>query len=498
MRIVLLAYEVESFAMSVIGKNLKLHGHDVHIINGDSWHFVYKNDVKKAYNENGIKNIYNFQEEFEILNKSRVNVDWNFLKEFEKKYCIDKNLQQLIMSDGIINHSFREPFYSTPKNKNQIYYWKEIQIKWALKLFDEIKPDLIFTIERNYFIKNIFWQISKVKNIEMITMINSRLANKKIFVKNFGYGINQSLLKEMEDENLTFTQFADTYIEDYLDSVELSLYSNVPSLMEMNRTKSILNLFLNYSLNLYDHVSNFIFRKSKKFRGAFKSNYMEAVPWKVTIFISRVFFGRLKYRISPTKYFLNQLPDLKYIYYPLHVMPESSTLTLSNIYHEDDIIRHISNYLPVGTLLVVKENPGMIGIRRTSYYKQLNKLGNIVLLNPEFPTRTIIKNSIGVIGISGTSLLEAKIFRKPVLALGFPEFLHLIDSQGFDNINEFINKVHSDYISEDRYFDLKKYFEYILQKGIDISNHDLLYRYPSQDFENEAIRVFKYLIKNIC
>jgi hypothetical protein len=136
-----------------------------------------------------------------------------------------------------------------------------------------------------------------------------------------------------------------------------------------------------------------------------------------------------------------RVPKQKYFLWALHMRPEGSVLVLGD--GKDEIIElfRTANLIPHGYFLVVKENPEMFGLRSPGFYRKLKRHPKIILIDAFVPTYSLIQNSIGVIGISGTVLLESTFFGKPSCALGKPEFVHFLIANGWNSAEGFINDV---------------------------------------------------------
>ena len=103
-------------------------------------------------------------------------------------------------------------------------------------------------------------------------------------------------------------------------------------------------------------------------------------------FISKFnFFSSITNEIELKKNlkFLSKLnyPSLKnkYIYYPLHLNPETSTLLKGNDYmNQEYLIETISKNIPYNFKLYVKEHPAMLtASKKKSFYKRIMKLPNV-------------------------------------------------------------------------------------------------------------------------
>lgn len=121
-------------------------------------------------------------------------------------------------------------------------------------------------------------------------------------------------------------------------------------------------------------------------------------------------------------------------YYPLQFEPEMSILAYSPFYQDQlEIIRLVSQSLNYGDVLVLKENPKMMGVRPDSFYKAIHRFPNVRWIEPKTNSREIIKFSCKVISITGTAAIEAAAMGRDSLIFGSPPFKNLLASQVVDN-----------------------------------------------------------------
>jgi len=119
-----------------------------------------------------------------------------------------------------------------------------------------------------------------------------------------------------------------------------------------------------------------------------------------------------------------------YIFFPLHVEPEASTL-VANPYHTNQIsiIEALSKSTPLSFRLLVKEHPTMAGIRPTQFYKAIEKMPNVVLIDPSVSSTEMIKSASLTATISGTVGWESLLMKKPLLLMG--EVPYMAVGEGF-------------------------------------------------------------------
>jgi len=107
------------------------------------------------------------------------------------------------------------------------------------------------------------------------------------------------------------------------------------------------------------------------------------------------------------------------IYFPLHVQPEFTIDVRAPFYtNQLALIENIAKSIPSGYRLVIKDHPGMRGLRPTHYYRDLKSLYNVQLVSPEMDSHAIIHASDALLTIVGTTAWEGILYEKPVIAFG--------------------------------------------------------------------------------
>jgi hypothetical protein len=123
--------------------------------------------------------------------------------------------------------------------------------------------------------------------------------------------------------------------------------------------------------------------------------------------------------IQIEKLFTNPRSGEKYLIYPLHYHPESSTSVLSpEFVDEDVVIKNLAFNLPDGIKLYIKDHPNAAGFKKLSYYKKLYSLPNVRLIHYKHSTENLLENSEGVVTLTSTMGFEALLHEKPVYCLG--------------------------------------------------------------------------------
>jgi hypothetical protein len=138
--------------------------------------------------------------------------------------------------------------------------------------------------------------------------------------------------------------------------------------------------------------------------------------------VARRSFNHLR---LPTSGMLRRPPEARFIYYPFHMAPESMLDTWAPFYQDQlSFVAQLSLAIPADIAFVVKlhfSDPDNYSRRQL---QQLMKLPRLHIAHANAPGRDFIEKAALVVGIQGTSCLEAALLGKPVLILGDSPYQH--------------------------------------------------------------------------
>jgi hypothetical protein len=489
MNILFLAYEIESHLMLELSR---LYRQKIEtttfILNCDTWTFADNKNFYARY-ENSCDGFYNLESEYKTLNtldeREHIDVDFNFLREFEDAYGLKIN--EVIKTDPILyTVSHDRDYYNLPKAEIK-FKWIELVIRKILDVIAKTKPDYILTVGNNYFAKNIIHKIAIKKNIKLLTILPARINDLYIVTDNLGINTSPKFIKVMNG-------VGDEFREEALKIIQTISTKNLPayfshanvlsSVNELNFFRDIVGMIRWFKINSWGAIFHRTY-----YRGLLRLSYMGTAFFEAgwchfrnTVIRKNVLVKRIK--------FAKKIPDgVKYFYFTLHVIPESTVLTQSDELDEFALIKEICAKLPVDTFLVVKENIEMIGLRPVSFYKKLIEVPNVILIDPKHNSMALIKRSLGVICMCGTALLEACIVNKKAIAIGNPEFsaLNLVEKY-YKNETQFDSEVA---VGTNN---ILQYIQTVIKVGHSIDLQYLLYAHYRKNFNfgyysAEAIKV---------
>jgi hypothetical protein len=140
--------------------------------------------------------------------------------------------------------------------------------------------------------------------------------------------------------------------------------------------------------------------------------------WETVKFHFRIWRDYRQYwKLARTR--LDDLEGKRFVYFPLHIEPETALQGLSPEYfYQHALIAAVSRDLPAGVYLVVKEAVGAIGRRPDTFYKQIADLKNVILLDASEFGFDCARKADAVLTICGTVGLEAAALGTPVISFG--------------------------------------------------------------------------------
>jgi len=429
-------------------------------------------------------NFYEWQ-----LNKNKYNFDEKYLKWWESNFCKGKTLEKIFLSNSLVNSFENGRYY---KKISKSWHKKIIfdTTKWSHDIVENLGPDLIITINNFLYESYLFFLVAQKKQIPFVSIIPNRISNNFSIRTDFGYGMDKELYDQIV-KNFSAEQFGSQVSElsEKLRKRNGSYHSISHSISEnfFIRSKTPLKSLLFDSRKLAKRIYIRIFVESRlRPKGV---NILAENHFLLSIIESRIIIIHFLRGIGVKFWGKNKIPTDKYFLWCLHVRPESSVMILGDGVDEIDKIHEISNALPDGYYLAVKENPIMFGNRRLGFYNNLRKNKKIILIDSLMPTIDLIDASIGVIGLSGTALLEAAILDKPSYALGAPEFAPFLIANGSNSVFEFIDKCISGRIL-DAHKKISPYLQWILEHS---TREDFAY---GSDLKNSKAEKFILMMSN--
>lgn len=442
-KILLICKESYSFPLFFLAKKLLKEGNSIGAF------FIHPEESyynKSLYNEN---TFYKFKEELDDVKlfglkdlcvnfnerNNTPSFDKDYLEKIEKEYTHFKNLNLQITSSQLMTRQYHTRDFFSQSTFNQNLNFLELSYKKVIAVLDEYKPDLILDTGDGELLRTVLNEVAYKKEIPYITIDYPRYEGYKIPTFNLGlkhdnYFVNTYRKHLKNNQEL---QFEIEYILAYRCKSEIMSNEYQNTITSQYKPNSIIPT-LRYLIGKLFYFWN-VFIAKGNIKLTRKDNILYGNPIKFFSYFFKVEIKKqLLYRKN--KYFITPDSNDKYVYMPLHLIPESTTFVKAPFYIDElNIIAQVSKSLPIGWVLYVKEHQAMLGERSFEFYKKVKKFPNVKLvqLNYYQDPKPWIENAQGVITIAGTSAYEAALLGKPSI---------LFSDVPFTLING-INRVHS-------------------------------------------------------
>jgi len=340
--------------------------------------------------------------------------DLEYLKSIEEKY--DIFLWQIAANERIFYgyydyHKFVE---------DEVLSILEQECRLYEKILDDIKPDFLIT-NTNMQQNHIFFKICKARGIKILFFTASRLGRRCMLSHDMDTVPLQTTTVPIKKSN-TFNDLQNR-------QKQFSLFSE---------TKKFVEGFSNSKIDLLKAVVQFLlFSNNNNIKTHF--TYYGRTKFRV---IYHSIIEALKTR-SRTKFidknFLEEIHHENFIFFPLQLDPERTILIDAPFFtNQLELVRNTAKSLPIGYKLYVKEHTAMItrSWRSLEYYKELQKIPNVILIHPSVKPEEILKQCSLVITINSTAALDGAFYEKPSIVFGDPMYSNLPFVHKVDNIKD--------------------------------------------------------------
>jgi hypothetical protein len=388
--------------------------------------------------------------------------DLKYLSEFEKKYEI--NLWNVVYSD--INFNEHNIFYKF--QKNEILSILEQECKFFELVLDEINPDYLIIRMTDYSQNQIIQMMCKKRGVRVLTINHSRFGYRTIISQDTDF-LDDDLIEEVKSNNKRS-------FEELLDVIRD--YSN----QQIDFRKKYQNSYIKKIFAILKFLRISFKEEYKLFFGNFGKTIFNVTKNEVNIFFKK------KYRQA----FLNKnaLKNFKkesFVYFPLHLQPERSTLILASFCTDQiEMVKRIAKSIPIDYKLYVKEHPmqAIHGWRNSSFYKEILEIPNVELIHPTIKNEEMIKKCDLVTTITGTGGLEAAFYRKPSIVFANVIYSSLKSVCIIQNFEEMPKKIREALNFSVDKNDVNKYVDLIMKNSFKLDLSGVFYSLIDNYFYN--------------
>ncbi len=279
------------------------------------------------------------------------------------------------------------------------------------RMLKTIRPDMVFCYAVAGAPALLLAEMAKARRIPFSRITSIRLGNRYVIdddPKGRLSCIDRRFRASGEDKSVV--QEAQDLLQSFRNAPEPPGYMIRNKVINVSKTPFRMTVRA-ISGTVYHSVQSIKDQRSRSER--IKRDWFEAlISW-------RRFLSRKLFSDSPP----NKVP---FVYYPLHVDPESSTQVLAPMHTDQlSVIEALAKSVPANLVVVVKEHEPMLGRRPKGFYEKIMKMPRVVLLGPEHTGLSLIGKAEIVTVITGTAAWEAIRLRKPVVIIGDSPYLSI-------------------------------------------------------------------------
>jgi hypothetical protein len=352
-----------------------------------------------------------------------------------------ENVQAILSSDVHLAPRERAPFY-WPVNEGERLAAGVLVLERTKEIIDDFQPDVIVMMKDQYFVKNAVAAIARGRGIDMRVFRRARYRNY-LKLDYFFLPLEPEAARSLEaPEKKQGIREDIALFNNSLYPTNLAVQEE--SFIQLCRRDPMAaakkTLRAGWRLQTRFHR-----RQKKKLRNpeSEKARYWVSRPRRVRVWLALRTLRTLRFIFDQrTLARASSIPD-RYVLVPLHNRPEATILSRGYGVDDEDVVAAVAKALgkvDPGLACVVLEHPSMVAHRRYRFYRQLKRQGNVTIADPAIPTQELIGKAQGLVTVSGTAGLEASIAGIPVHVAGYPEYLPVIQSHGFERIEDFVRE----------------------------------------------------------
>lgn len=387
----------------------------------------------------------------EFLDEYKDDIKNNsFIEKIDYKLCKTKHNRMAYVGRNMVQHTHFS-YYSRDVDHQKIKYYITFMYNKLMPIVSVV--DKIFCYTCASIESEIIYDLSKELKIPFLTLNEHRIGYRWS-VNDNNIDIHNESLKEYTEGSTEPSPEGIKYYEETIKLIKTGNKNVIEKKFQGKRIESKKIAFKNV-VNLF---RNLLFLKEDL---PFAPTRMQRINANINFKFREYYIKRnLGYKI----------PQEPFIYFAMPMVPEATTL-IRNPENYDilGLIKRISFHIPLNCKLVVREHPSMIGTTPVKFYKEIQKIYNIILLSPLVSNYECIKNSQITITNTGTVGLESLLLLKKTLVLGNTMYSSLKsvftsnDLSKIDKIIELDNETHKN----EQEADLKWYYSCLYKNSFE-------------------------------
>lgn len=359
-------------------------------------------EVKKLYD---IKNILTREEFHNNKITNKIDIDYQTIENFKASQLNSAHWQDRLSDDYNLKQ-YR--FFNALAFWIEVFKNKNISAIILDKLmhganYDSLALDVAKFFGISAFVIDYHMERYVNNNITATRSVLDYNTNKRVSLNH-----SQFNLQHINIDNYLF----------YIDKIELGIKRKRKSIKEI-----IKNILPSYTSTVF-HILVYVLRRQSIQRHGLNLSRSKIISNIFYISKMKRLYDSISVKFDYSK---------KYIFYALHFDPEAATMARARFSNQLMIIVQLSQNLPDGWVLYIKEHPDQFRLyqegwwyflssihkfRTKEFYEEINKLHNVKLLKYDVKSEEIIKSANAISTINGSIALEAIFHKKPLILFG--------------------------------------------------------------------------------
>lgn len=402
-----------------IGHDLAVHLKNKHGIEEFCGYVLHRPSYRFLTSQQEIQYTSLLLDEDLDLQARKEKLDLDYIHFLEKEYGLP-NLWPYIEVDRVyrLNQLVREYPMDTPQyTHEQMMIQVQVRAKAIIEMFEREKPDYLFATVVGGVGGLLLFNIAKKMGVKVRMIMPTKVGTR--YTISSTYDSFSEVDKEFDEllargEKVANYLEAQKVLEDFRSNPKT--YATIVNFY-LKRAGQLKQLdFLlpsklkRYFVWLYGRVQYFLFEQDK-----YDYTYIKTLP-KIKDQVVR----KLRAVRGVSDLYDAIDPDKEdFAFFPLHLEPETVLLLYGYRYtNQLEVVRQVAKSLPIHFKLYVKDHPRMFGFRTRKYYKELKKIPNVKLVDPQVNSLHLIPKSKLAVVITGSVGWEALMLKKPVITFG--------------------------------------------------------------------------------
>jgi len=330
----------------------------------------------------------------DFIKNTKKNPDTTYLKSIEEKYGID--LWKLAINERIFYRFFDFHKFSS----DEILNICEQSCRLFEDVIKKVNPDNVISMDTKFHHSEIFYEMCLKLDIKFYMPSYPNIGFRGIISQKFNVPDNINELSKTNPQNRSFIELQQ-YIKKMSIRDQRQEFDDIHGGSKKEKIKAGIDFFI--KSNNSNEKSHYSYYGRTKTKVLLHTIHTEIETRKRKKFIDM----NLKKDIPKNQ---------PYVYYPLGVDMEKSTLIQSPLFtNQIEIICQIAKSIPIEYKLFVKEHQGQIarGWRSKEEYEEISGIPNVELLHPDIKGEEILQNCDLVVTVGGTTGFEAAVYGKP-------------------------------------------------------------------------------------